>query len=62
MRYINPELLVRIKTLPHDKREKIINGLIKMLAERPKGYLRENQSETTNSSVKGIEFMENSGG
>ncbi|HTP67139.1 MAG TPA: hypothetical protein VMJ66_17240 [Geobacteraceae bacterium] len=61
MRYIDPELLVKLKTLPPDKREKIIDGLIKMLAERPKGYLKENQ-QTTMSGSKVIEFMENSGG
>ncbi len=41
MRFVDEELLVKIKSLPLDRREKIIEGLIKMLAERPKGYSKE---------------------
>ncbi len=43
MRFVNEELLVKIKKLPLDKREKVIDGFIKMLAERPKGYSKELQ-------------------
>ncbi len=43
MQFVNEELLVKINNLPFDRREKVIDGFIKMLAERPKGYSKELQ-------------------
>ena len=35
------ETLMKLKALPREKRTKVIDGLAKMLAARPKDYLRE---------------------
>ena len=45
MHFINEEILEKIKSLPLDTREKVLNGLIKMLAERPKGLGKDSQNE-----------------
>ncbi len=37
MKFVNEDLLVKISTMPLEKRQKVIDGLVKMLAERPKG-------------------------
>ena len=36
MNFMSKEMLIKIKSLPIEKREKVINGLVKMLALRPK--------------------------
>ena len=46
MHFINDEILKKIKSLPLDTREKVINGLVKMLAERPKGLEEDLQKQT----------------
>jgi hypothetical protein len=45
MHFLNEEILVKIKSLPIDTREKVINGLIQMLAERPKALEKELKNE-----------------
>jgi len=45
MHFINAEILEKINSLPLDTREKVLNGLIKMLAERPKGLEKDSQNE-----------------
>ena len=44
MQFINKEILEKLTALPRDRREKVIDGLVKMLAERPKGFLEELQN------------------
>ena len=41
MRFIDEEILAKIKALPPDRREMVVNGLLKMLVERPRGYVKE---------------------
>ncbi len=43
MNVFDKVMFVKIKSLPAETREKVINGLIKMLAERPKGADKEIQ-------------------
>jgi hypothetical protein len=44
--FLNEEILVKIKSLPIDTREKVINGLIQMLAERPKALAKDFKKNT----------------
>jgi hypothetical protein len=44
MRFVNEAILAKMKSLPLDRREKVLNGLVRMLAERPKGFAKENQN------------------
>ena len=41
MRFIDYEILAKIKALPPDRREMVVNGLVEMLVERPRGYAKE---------------------
>ena len=45
MQFLNEEIVKKIKSLPIDTREKVVNGLIQMLAERPKGLGKDSQNE-----------------
>ncbi len=54
MKFVNEDLLVKIKTLPLDKRQKVMDGLVKMLAERPKGLFKEVQNPVLPVGVQSI--------
>ena len=41
MQLFSEETLMKLKALPPEKRMKVIDGLAKMLAARPKGFSRE---------------------
>ena len=41
MRFIDEEVLAKIKALPPDRREMVVNGLVAMLVERPRGNAKE---------------------
>ena len=52
MHFLNEEILVKLKSLPIDMREKVINGLIQMLAERPKDTVKEIQNKNNRKQTE----------
>lgn len=52
MQFLNEEILEKIKSLPLDRREEVINGLVKMLAERPKDNVKELLNENIPKQTK----------
>ncbi len=42
---INKDILAKLKALPPDSRDEVINGLAKMLTDRPKGLSKELMKE-----------------
>jgi len=52
MHFLNEEILVKLKSLPIDTREKVINGLIQMLADRPKGLEKDLQNENMRTQTE----------
>jgi hypothetical protein len=52
MQFLNKEIMEKIKSLPIDTREKVINGLIQMLAERPKALEKELKNENIRTQTE----------
>jgi mRNA-degrading endonuclease RelE of RelBE toxin-antitoxin system len=55
MEFLNEEILKRLKALPEKTREKVKEGLIKMLAERPNGFVKSDLRVRLNSDNEGAE-------
>jgi len=48
MQLFSEETLMKLKALPPEKRRKVIDGLVKMLAARPKGLSKEQRESRLN--------------
>ena len=45
MRYLDGELMQKLRSMPLDKREVILEGLVKMVADRPRDFSDKPESE-----------------